>query len=201
MLRRADGALGRRRPVDRGTISEHPVQAGRPPLVTIGDPAELEIVAELLSSDARAHRGPARGRSWTAGRAAPARAVLTRIEPAARNPRLGAGGSREQRVDVIFDIVTPAVGRRAGASAKRFLGSTCGVVEWEDDSVLQVPLGAVFPGAARGGPSMSWQAGVAEERAVTLGQRGAAHERRCWRGLEAGETDRDASKARRWPMA
>lgn len=162
------------------TISEHPVQAGAP-LVTLGDPAELEIVADLLSSDAvRIAPGThAIVERW--GGPDPLEAVLTRIEPAAET-RVSALGIEEQRVDVIFDIVTPVEARPGlGHGFSVFLR----VVEWEDESVLQVPLGALFR-RGEGWAVFVVADGVVEERAVTLGQRGARMAQ-VLEGLAAGE--------------
>lgn len=162
------------------TISEHPVQAGAP-LVTLGDPAELEIVADLLSSDAVRIAPGTRAIVERWGGPDPLEAVLTRIEPAAET-RVSALGIEEQRVDVIFDIVTPVEDRHGlGHGFSVFLR----VVEWEDESVLQVPLGALFR-RGEGWAVFVVADGVVEERAVTLGQRGARMTQ-VLEGLAAGE--------------
>ncbi|NKX44844.1 efflux RND transporter periplasmic adaptor subunit [Roseicyclus persicicus] len=149
------------------TISEHPVQAGAP-LVTVGDPGDLEIVADLLSSDA-VRIGPgtrAIVERW--GGPGALEAVLRRVEPAAET-RVSALGIEEQRVDVIFDLVTPPEARAGlGHGFSVFLR----VVEWETDSAVQVPLGAVFR-RGDGWAVFVVADGLAEERAVTLGRRGA----------------------------
>ncbi|MEQ8368098.1 MAG: HlyD family efflux transporter periplasmic adaptor subunit [Roseicyclus sp.] len=150
-----------------GTISEHPVLAGAP-LVTLGDPSDLEIVADVLSSDAVRIGEGARAIVERWGGAAPLEAVLDRIEPAAET-RVSALGIEEQRVDVIFQIVTPADDRAGlGHGFSVFLR----VVEWESDAALQVPLGALFRRADRWAVYVV-QDGMAVEREVTLGQRGA----------------------------
>lgn len=162
------------------TISEHPVQAGAP-LLSIGDPSDLEIVADLLSSDA-VRIGPgtrAIVERW--GGPDALEAVLTRIEPAAAT-RVSALGIEEQRVDAIFEIVTPPEGRPGlGHGFSVFLR----VVEWESDSALQVPLGALFR-VGDGWAVFVLDGNVARERAITLGQRGARMAE-VLEGLEAGE--------------
>jgi HlyD family secretion protein len=149
------------------TISEHPVQPGAP-LVSIGDPADLEIVADLLSADA-VRIGPgtrAIVERW--GGPAALEAVLTRIEPAAQT-RVSALGIEEQRVDAIFRIVTPPDQRPGlGHGFAVFLH----IVEWETPQALQVPLGALFR------RDEAWavfvvENGRAREQPVTLGQRNA----------------------------
>jgi len=161
------------------TISEHPVQAGAP-LVTVGDPADLEIVADLLSSDA-VRIGPgtrAIVERW--GGPDPLQAVLTRIEPAAIT-RVSALGIEEQRVDAIFEIETPP-GERPGLG--HGFAVFLRIVEWESDDALQVPLGALF---RRGEDWAVFVAedGVARERTVTLGER-AARRAQILDGLEDG---------------
>jgi HlyD family secretion protein len=162
------------------TISEHPVQAGAP-LLSLGDPADLEIVADLLSSDA-VRIGPgtrAIVERW--GGPDPLEATLTRIEPAAET-RVSALGIEEQRVDAIFEIETPPEDRPGlGHGFAVFLR----VVEWESGDALQVPLGALFRRDA------DWavfvvENGVARERIVTLGQRGA-REAEVLAGLVEGD--------------
>ncbi len=148
------------------TISEHPVQAGAP-LMTVGDPRDLEIVADLLSSDA-VRIGPgtrAIVERW--GGPDPLEAVLTSIEPAAET-RVSSLGIEEQRVDAVFSIETPAEARPGlGHGFSVFLR----IVEWESANALQVPLGALFRRGA------DWavfavEDGVARERIVEVGRRG-----------------------------
>jgi HlyD family secretion protein len=162
------------------TISEHPVLPGAP-LLSIGDPGDLEIVADLLSSDAvRIGPGtPAIVERW--GGPDPLSATLVRIEPAAET-RVSALGIEEQRVDAIFAIDTPPEARPGlGHGFAVFLR----VVEWQSEDALQVPLGALF----RRGEDWAVfvvEEGVARERAVALGRRGA-RSAQVLEGLEAGE--------------
>lgn len=182
-----DGACCRRllAPVDGvvlrvDTVSERPVQAGTP-LLAIGDPADLEIVADLLSADAvrLPPEAEARVERWGGDRALAAR--LRRVEPVART-EVSALGIEEQRVDVLFDILTPLADRPG-------LGDGYGVflriVLWRGDDVLRLPLSAAF---RRGG---AWavfveEEGIARLRPVELGRMGedAAEVRG---GLAAGD--------------
>ena len=164
-----------------GTISEHPVQAGAP-LVAVGDPADLEIVADLLSSDAVRIAPGTRAIVDRWGGQSTLEAVLTRIDPAATT-RVSALGIEEQRVDAIFAITTPPEGRAGlGHGFSVFLR----IVEWETDSALQVPLGALFR-RGEGWAVFVVEGGTARARAVTLGQRGA-RTAQVLDGLTAGET-------------
>lgn len=164
-----------------GTISEHPVQAGAP-LVSVGDPADLEIVADLLSSDAVRIGPGTRAIVDRWGGAGSLEAVLTRIEPAATT-RVSALGIEEQRVDAVFEIATPPEDRAGlGHGFSVFLR----IVEWETDITLQVPLGALFR-RGDGWAVFVVEDGIARERAVTLGQRGARMAQ-VLDGLSEGQT-------------
>lgn len=158
----ADGVV-----LDISMISAHPVTAGAP-LVSIGDPGDLEIVADLLSSDAvRIAPGTsARVERW--GGDPPLRAVLRRVEPVAETI-VSALGIEEQRVDAIFDITTPPGDRAAlGHGFSVFLR----IVEWDSPAALQVPLGALVR-RGEGWAVFVAENGIATERPVTLGRRGA----------------------------
>ncbi|MGB0497447.1 MAG: efflux RND transporter periplasmic adaptor subunit, partial [Rubricella sp.] len=120
-------------------ISERPVAAGAT-LVSIGDPAELEIVADVLSSDAVRIPAGADAIVERWGGDVPLTARLRRVEPAART-QVSALGIEEQRVDAIFDLVTPREERAAlGDGFAVFLR----IVEWQSDETLTVPISALF---------------------------------------------------------
>jgi HlyD family secretion protein len=156
------------------TISEHPVQAGAP-LLSVGDPADLEIVADLLSSDA-VRIGPgtrAIVERW--GGPDPLEATLTRIEPAAET-RVSALGIEEQRVDAVFEIETPPEDSPGlGHGFAVFLR----IVEWESDAALQVPLGALF--RRNGTGRSSWWRAAWRASASSRSANAARGRRRCWR--------------------
>lgn len=120
-------------------ISERPVAAGAP-LMSIGNPGELEIVADLLSSDAvRLSPGAvAIVERW--GGPDPLMAELDRVEPSART-HISALGIEEQRVDAIFRLTSPPEERAGlGDGFSTFLR----IIEWQAEDVLQVPLSALF---------------------------------------------------------
>jgi len=119
--------------------SEGVVAAGAP-LAEIGDPTRLEIVADLLSTDAvRVSPGDAvLIERW--GGEGVLNAVVRRIEPYGET-KISALGIEEQRVDVIIDLTDPyerwqRLGHGYQVDAR--------IVLWRADSVLQVPLGALF---------------------------------------------------------
>lgn len=160
-------------------ISARPVAAGSR-LVTIGDPTELEIVADILSVDAvRLDVGAlALVERW--GGPQPLQARLVRVEPAART-EVSALGIEEQRVDTVFEITSPLEERGGlGDGFSVYLR----VVEWQGDAVLQVPLSATFRVGESWGV-FTVEDGVATERSVALGWRNARTVE-VLSGLEAG---------------
>lgn len=161
------------------SISEHPVLTGAP-LLRIGDPTELEIVADLLSSDAvRLHPGAnAVVERW--GGANALSATLDRISPAAET-KVSALGIDEQRLDAIFDITTPVTERAGlGDGFAVFLRIT----EWRTDDALQVPLSALFK---RNGDWAVFTAadGIASEQIIRIGRQSAQFAE-VLDGLDAG---------------
>lgn len=145
-------------------ISERPVSAGTR-LLTLGQPDNLEIVADLLSSDVvRLSVGDmAIVERW--GGEGVLEARISEIEPSAYT-KVSALGIEEQRVDVVFEMVAPLAQRqRLGHGFAVFLR----VIEWESDQVLQIPLSALFRHGS------DWAVYVAKEntahlRTVTIGR-------------------------------
>lgn len=138
-------------------ISARPVAAGTP-LLSIGQPDDLEIVADVLSMDAvRLQIGaPARVERW--GGAGVLLARVSEIEPSGYT-KISALGIEEQRVDVVFDLISPVEQRLSlGDGFAVYLR----VVEWERDDVLQIPLSALFRQAG------DWAVFVADEGTARL---------------------------------
>jgi HlyD family secretion protein len=109
------------------------------PLVEIGDPRHLEIVADLLSTDAVRVKPGARAiiEQWGGDKQLEARVRL--IEPAGFT-KISALGVEEQRVNVVLDFVDPAAGAALGDAYRVEVR----VVIWEAPTVLKVPTGALF---------------------------------------------------------
>lgn len=121
-----------------GDESARPVLPGAP-LVAIGDPTDLEIVADLLSADA-VRLPPGAQASVERWGGAPLSARLRSVEPVART-EVSALGIEEQRVSAVFDLLDPPEVRPAlGHNFAVFLRIT----EWEDEGVLQLPISALF---------------------------------------------------------
>ncbi|WP_216598437.1 efflux RND transporter periplasmic adaptor subunit [Loktanella sp. 5RATIMAR09] len=145
-----------------------------------GDAAQLEIVADLLSSDAvRLQTGAiATVERWGGDTALTA--TLTRISPAAET-RISALGIDEQRLDVIFDITTPAVERAGlGDGFAVFLRIT----EWQTEDAVQFPLSALFK---RRGDWTVFRAedGTVTEQIISIGRQNAQFAE-VLEGLDAG---------------
>jgi HlyD family secretion protein len=120
-------------------VSEHAVAPGAV-LVSVGALDDLEIVADLLSSDAVGLPAGAAAVVDRWGGPSPLAARLRRTEPRART-RLSALGIEEQRVDAVFDLLGPPEDRPG-------LGDGFAVVlritAWTLPDALQVPMGALF---------------------------------------------------------
>lgn len=145
--------------------SEAVVAAGTP-LLEIGDPQDLEIVVDLLSTDAVQVRPGATVviEHWGGPDALHGRVRL--VEPFGFT-KVSALGIEEQRVNVVIDLVDPPAARRELGHGFRV---EVRIVVWEAPDVLQVPVSALFRAGDR------WAVfAVAEGRAglrpVTLGRR------------------------------
>lgn len=119
--------------------SESVVPAGDP-LLEIGDPHQLEIVADLLSTDAVRIQPGARVmvEQWGGDRTLDAR--VRRVEPSGFT-KISALGVEEQRVNVLFDFADPAQGWAALGDGFRV---EVRIVTWESPNVLKLPTGALF---------------------------------------------------------
>ena len=147
--------------------SERVVLPGTP-LVDIGDPGNLELVVEYLSTDAVKVREGAKAtvEGWGG---APLTAKVTRVEPAGFT-KVSALGIEEQRVRVILELLN------AGEAVDR-LGHEFRVVVkiqvYDSAKALRVPISALFRKAD------SWavftvERGRARSVPVAIGQRNTA---------------------------
>ena len=145
--------------------SEAVVAAGTP-LLEIGDPGDLEIVADLLSSDAvRVTEGaPVSIEDWGGGDLLSGR--VRRIEPSGFT-KISALGIEEQRVNVIVDFTQERSRRvRLGHGYRVEVR----IAVWRGVDVLRLPLGALFR------TNEDWAVfaivdGVAATRTVRIGHR------------------------------
>lgn len=177
-----------RAPVDGRVLrvlqdSETAVVPGMP-LVEIGDTARMEVVAELLTTDALQARPGSEVRIDHWGGTGQLAGQVRAVEPAAFR-KISALGVEEQRVNVLIDLTSPPEQWQALGDAFRVDVS---IVTRREADALRVPVSAVFPRA--GGQGMAAfviDGGRARLKPVTLGGRNGRH---AWvqQGLAEGET-------------
>jgi HlyD family secretion protein len=151
-------------------------------LLDIGDPQRMEVVAEMLTSDAVLARPgtPAVIERWGGG---PVMAKVQRVEPAGFT-KVSALGVEEQRVNVVLDVENvPPEWRGMGDGfrvAVRLIVATA-------DDVLLVPIGALFPHADGGMAAYRVDGGRVRLQPVEVAARSGSV---AWvrSGLEAGQT-------------
>lgn len=151
------------------------------PLLELGDPADIELEVEALSTDAvRLEPGmSARVLRW--GGSDALEATVARIEPGGFT-KVSALGVEEQRVRVILDFTSP---RERWADLGDAYRVEVEFVLWRGESVLQVPSSALFREDGR------WHvyrddAGRARRTPVEIGAR-AALATQVTNGLRAGQ--------------
>lgn len=118
--------------------SEAVMQAGAP-LLEIGDPRDLEVVADLLSTEAvKIEPGASvRINGWGG---TPVHGRVTRVDPAGFL-KVSALGIEEQRVRTTIDFIDPPnAWSRLGHDYRVIVHVTI----WKDDDALTVPVGAIF---------------------------------------------------------
>lgn len=158
--------------------SEGVVSAGTP-LVEVGDPRALEIVVDVLTSDAVGIRPGARARIVEWG-GAPLQARVRRLEPSAFT-EVSALGVEEQRVNVVLDLDSPPAAWAALGDGYRVKAE---IVVHDKPKALTVPASAVFRHDA-GWAVFRAENGVARLSAVEIGLR-TPHRAEVARGLSAG---------------
>ncbi len=119
--------------------SERVVAAGTP-LIELGNPRELEIVVDLLSTDAvKVEEGSAAFiQNW--GGPKRLNGVVRRVEPFGFT-KVSALGIEEQRVNVVIDLTDPPEDWRALGHGYRV---EIEILTWVGSDVLKAPLGALF---------------------------------------------------------
>jgi HlyD family secretion protein len=144
--------------------SERVVTPGMPVLI-LGDPRRMEIVIDVLSTDAVKIKPGMRVWLERWGGERPLQAKVRILEPAAFK-KVSALGVEEQRVNVIADFVDSpdALGDGYRVEAR--------ILIWEAQDVLQIPANSLFR------QTQSWSVflienGKAVRREVTIGHRGA----------------------------
>ncbi len=154
------------------------------PLLEIGNPADLEVVVELLSRDAVQLRRGAQARiQW--GEDTMLTARLERIDPAAFT-KISALGIEEQRVNAVFALEggdAPYAGLDAGLGHEYRVYAY--ITLWQGEDILQAPLGALLRSQGQ------WavfriENGLARLRPVVIGRRNSEMAE-IVEGLQAGD--------------
>lgn len=171
-----DGAAGGRDPIAirspvdgvvlrRLRESEAVVPAGEA-LLEVADPQQLEIVSDLLSTDAvKVRRGQrVLVEQWGGDRALAG--TVRRVEPHGFT-KISALGVEEQRVNVVIDFDDPREAWDALGDGYRV---EIRIVTWEEDEVLTVPTSSLFR-HDEGWAVYAVEAGKAALRELTIGRR------------------------------
>ncbi|TFZ04977.1 efflux RND transporter periplasmic adaptor subunit [Ramlibacter rhizophilus] len=150
-------------------------------LMEIGDPSRMEIVAEMLTTDA-IQAQPGRRAVIERWGGEPVQGRVRRVEPAAFT-KVSALGIEEQRVAVLIDLDhPPPAWDRVGDGFR----VTARVVTRSVDAATLVPVGALFPYADGGLAAYRLENGRARLQPVEIGGRNASQ---AWvrSGLSPGQ--------------
>lgn len=160
--------------------SEAAVPAGEP-LVEIGNPSNLEVIADYLSTDAVKISPGMQVLIDQWGGAAVLSGRVRRVEPSGFM-KISALGVEEQRVWVVIDFDSPPEAWKTLGDGYRV---EVRVIEWEGTDVLTVPVGALFR------QDDAWavyviENGVARLQKIEIGRRNGMAAQ-VLTGLSAGE--------------
>lgn len=119
--------------------SEATIAAGAA-LLDIGDPQQMEVISELLTTDA-VQAKPGRRAVIERWGGLPVEGMVRRVEPAAFT-KVSALGIEEQRVKVLIDVSNPPETWRSVGDGFRV---SVRIITASVDQAVLVPLGALFP--------------------------------------------------------
>lgn len=134
--------------------SEQVIQSTMP-IMEIGNPQDIEIAVDLLSSDAVKVQPGSQAIISQWGEDRPLVANVRRVDPAGFM-KVSALGIEEQRVNVVLDI--PEVPENLGHGYRVYAS----FVIWSSDNTLQLPIGALFR------KSGNWSVFTVREGRVTI---------------------------------
>ena len=157
--------------------SERVVSAGTP-LVEMGNPEDIELVIDVLSSDAVKVEPDMRVQVEEWGGGTVLSGVVRTVEPAAFT-KISALGIEEKRVNIIVDLEEPEsrLGDNYRIQAK--------IILWQGGGVLQVPVSSIFRGD-QGWNVFVIRNGKAVRQPITIGKRGTYYAE-VLDGLEEGD--------------
>jgi HlyD family secretion protein len=151
------------------------------PLLEIADPSDLEVVVDVLTTDAVQIRPGMPVRIERYGAVFPLEGRVRLIEPSAFT-KISALGVEEQRVNVVIDIISPFEQWKALGDGYRVETQ---IIVFDEESAVKIPVSALF----REGEQWAvfvLSSGRAHKRIVKVGRRGGA-EAMIEDGLEPGE--------------
>jgi HlyD family secretion protein len=158
------------------------IVASGTPLLELGDPAEIEVVVDVLTSEAVRITPGAQVMIDRWGGPAPLQGRVRLVEPGAFT-KVSALGVEEQRVWVVIDLTSPY--ERWAALGDGFRVDARITVEVVEDALL-VPVSALFR-RAPGWAVFVVQDGIARERQIEIARR-SARSAIVSGGLGIGET-------------
>lgn len=160
--------------------SESVVPAGDP-LIEIGDPSRLEIISDLLSTDAVQVRPGQTVLVEEWGGDNPLNGRVRRVEPFGFT-KFSALGVEEQRVNVLIHLTDP---RERWESLGDGYRVEVRIVIWENNDVLKIPTSSLFRHGEEWAVFVAAE-GVAHLRTIKLGERNGL-EAQVLDGLAAGD--------------
>jgi len=152
------------------------------PLLELGDTRRLEIVAELLTTDALVARPGSRVMIERWGGPVTLEGRVRNVEPAAFT-KVSALGVEEQRVRVLIDITSPQPEWQALGDGYRV---SVRIVTLAEDKAVQVPVSAVFPLPAEAGGDINGGPATAARFAVFVADGGRARQVKVELGARNG---------------
>lgn len=141
------------------------IVAAGAPLLELGDPSDLEVEVDVLSTDAVKVRPGAKVLLEHWGGQQILKGKVRLIEPAAFT-KISALGIEEQRVNVIIDFENDQEVSALGDGYR----VEASIITWEEDNVLQVPIGTLFRKGTDWAVFVN-QNGIARTQKVSIGHR------------------------------
>lgn len=157
------------------------VVAAGEPILEIGDPAQLEVEIDVLSSDAVRIEPGMRVLFERWGEAQPLEGRVRRVEPGGFT-KISALGVEEQRVWVIADLTSPPAAHARLGDGYRV---NARFILWETEETQRVPLSALLLRNERWAVFVV-EAGRARLQRVDLGERGGRFAQ-VLSGLQVGD--------------
>lgn len=145
--------------------SEASVAIGTP-LIEIGNPNDLEVVVDVLSTDAVQIVPGASAHIERWGGDVPLEGRVRRVEPSAFT-KVSALGVEEQRTNVVINIVSPQADWGSLGDGYRV---NARIVVYELDDVLKIPTGALFREGDQWAVFVDTR-GIARKRLITVSRR------------------------------